>query len=157
VDFICVRFTTKWPPNPTSPVIARLGGSKVFSHTMNIVGNEAFEATMQHGCRVVQVEKAMQGVAMYQDMYVPVPYLAAAVSWGREQDGKRYDYAGAIGIPILMSEEWADEGSWWCSELCFMQIYKGGTAMLDLDVVRRVAPIHLQMCNFVKGPVVRLR
>lgn len=154
---ITMRFTSKWPPNPTSPIIARLGGSTLFSHTMNIIDGRAYEATMLHGCRVVDLSIAMQGVAVYRDMYVPVPDIDASIKWGKEQEGKRYDYAGAFGIPFLMSEDWSDESSHWCSELDFVQVLKGGTTMLDPEVFKRVTPAHLLMCNYEKSPVIRLR
>lgn len=157
MQVITVRFTSKWPPNPTSLAIARLSGSRHFSHSMNIIDGQAHEATMLHGCRVVPVDVAMKGVAMYQDMYVPVSNLAAARRWGLDQQGKRYDYAGALGIPFLMSEDWADDSAWWCSEKNFMQIYQGGTTLLDMAVNKRVTPEHLFMCPFPKSEVIRIR
>lgn len=157
VRTITVRFTTKWPPNPTSLAIARLSGSRDFSHSMNIIDGTAYEATMLHGCRVVPEAQAMAGVVMYQDMYVPVPDLAAAVAWGDAQDGKGYDYAGALGLPFLASEDWSDDSRWWCSELNFMQLWQGGTLLLDPAVCKRVVPVHLHMCNFPKSDVIRLR
>ncbi|TCS35809.1 hypothetical protein EDC30_109108 [Paucimonas lemoignei] len=158
MDIVTIRFTTKWPPNLASLATARLGGSRDFSHSMNIIDGKVFEATMLHGCRVgIPLEVAMQGVAMYQDMYVPVRDKAAAIAWGLEQYGRPYDFAGALGIPFLASEDWANDDAWWCSELSFMQVLKGGTAMLDPNVCKRVTPAHLLMCNFAKSEVVRLR
>jgi hypothetical protein len=154
MDIITVRFTTKWPYNPTSPIIARLAGSKQFSHSMNIIGDTTYEATMLHGCRAVPVDVAMQGVAVYQDMYVPVPNLEAAVQFGLDQAGKGYDFGGAFGLPFLESEDWSDDSKWWCSEHNFMQLFKGGTALFDPNVVKRVTPAHLLMCNFPKSKVV---
>lgn len=156
MDTITIRLTSKWPPNPTSPIIARLSGSRLWSHSMAIIDGFAFEATMLHGCRVVAVDKAMEGVALYQDMQVPISDKRAAVEWGREQDGKPYDFAGALGLPLLMSEDWADDSKWWCSELCFMQVWRGGTALFDPAVAKRITPAHLAMCNFPKSPLIRL-
>ncbi len=156
-DIVTVRFTSKWPPNPTSPVIARLAGSTLFSHSMNIIDGKVYEATMLHGCRVVDLSVAMQGVAVYQDMHVPVSDIAAAVKFGQDQDGKPYDYSGAFGIPFLMSEDWSDDSRWWCSEHNFMQILAGGTTPLDPQYHKRVRPIDLLMCNYEKSPLVRLR
>lgn len=157
MDIVTMRFTTHWPPNPTSPVIARLSGSRDWSHSMTIIDGIAYEATMLHGCRAVPVEVAMAGVAVYQDMYVPVPDIDAARRFGVDQDGKGYDFAGALGIPLLMSEDWADDSKWWCSEMSMMQVFNGGTSMLDLNVIQRVTPEHLHMCNYPKSEVVRLR
>lgn len=157
MKLITVRFTSKWPPNPTSPIIARLAGSTLFSHSMNIIDDEAYEATMLHGCRVVPVAEAMRGVATYQDMYVPALDIDKSIAFGREQAGKPYDYAGAFGIPFLMSDDWADDSKWWCSEHNFMQVFAGGTAMLDPQYHKRITPAHLLMCNYEKSPVIRLR
>jgi hypothetical protein len=138
--------------------VARLGGEKIFSHTMNIIDGLVYEAVMLKGCRAgVPLDEAMKGVTLFQDMYVPVPDLAAAIEWGEAQDGADYDYFGAAGIPLLMSEDWNDESSWWCSEHNFRQIWKGGTLMLDPNVRRRVTPAHLRMCNYRKSPIVNLR
>lgn len=157
MDIITIRFTTKWPWNPTSVIIGRLAGSREYSHSMNIINGIAYEATMMHGCRAVSVDEAMRGVAMYRDMRVPVADIGAAIAFGRAQDGKGYDFAGAFGLPLLASEDWADWSKWWCSELCFMQIGMGGTWMLDPDEQKRVRPNDLHQCNYQKTPIVRLR
>ena len=154
MDIAIVRFTTKWPPNPTSPVIARLAGSKVFSHCMTIIDEVATEATMIHGCRNVPVDVAMQGVAKYQDMYVPIPNKAGAIAFGEDQEGKDYDFAGAFGLPFLASDNWDDWNKWWCSEITFMQLAMGGTWVLDPIVCTRVAPIHILMCNYPKSEII---
>ncbi len=157
MDIVTVRFTTKWPWNPVSPVIARLSGSKVWSHSMNIIGKEVFEATMLHGCRVTDQRTAMKGVVAYQDMYVAIPDVKAAVEFGHAMDGHGYDFPGALGIPLLASEDWNDDDRWWCSELNFKQLGVGGNWLLDPAEHTRVTPDHLRMCNFPKGQVVRLR
>lgn len=156
MDSATVRFITRWPPNPTSLVIARLGGSKIFSHCMNIIDGVATEATMLHGCRNVPVDVAMQGVAKYQDMYVPVPNIGESIKFGEEQEGKKYDWAGAIGLPLLASEDWDNWNRWWCSELTFMQLGMGGTWLLDPNVYKRVTPEHIRMCNYPKSEIIRL-
>jgi hypothetical protein len=157
MNTITLRYTSHWPWNPTSPIIARLGGSRDFSHSMTIIDGTAYEATMMHRCRVVPVNTAMRGVAVYQDMFVPVPEIEKAIKFGEGQDGKGYDFAGALGIPLLASEDWADWSKWWCSELSFMQIGTAGTWMLDPNERTRVTPDDLHQCNYPKGPVIRLR
>lgn len=156
MDTVIIRFTTRWPPNPASLVIARATGSRIWSHTMTIIGTHAFEASMEHGCRVVSVSEAMKGIVAYQDMLVPVPDIDAAIRFGERQDGKPYDWAGALGLPFLMSEDWADESRWWCGEYAFAQAGAGGLWLLDPDEKKRVTPNDLRQCNFPKSPVVRL-
>lgn len=157
MDTLTIRFSTKWPWNPTSPIIARLSGSKVWSHCFVIYGDMAYEATMMHGCRAVALSEAMQGVSQFQDMHVPVPYLGNALIFGNAQDGKPYDFAGAFGIPFLASSEWSDSSKWWCSELVFMMLYHGGAVMLDPDEQDRVTPNDLHQCNYPKSLVFNLR
>jgi hypothetical protein len=154
---VTIRFTTHWPPNPTSLIIARLGGSKKFSHCMTIIGNTVYEATMLNGCREVPLEVAMHGVASYQDMTVPVVDVQAAIDFGKSQISKRYDFAGAFGIPLLASEDWADDSKWWCSEHTFALLGAGGNWLLDPSVIHRVTPSHLLMCNYKKSEVVNLK
>ena len=148
---ITVRFTGK--DDPTSRMIGLLAGSKEFSHVMTIIDGTAYEATIKHGCRVVSVTQAMAGVVRYQEMYVPVPDIELAVKFGQAQNGKGYDFNGAMGIPFLASEDWADWSKWWCSELSFMQIAQGGNWVLDPAFARRVTPTHLLMCNYNKSKI----
>jgi uncharacterized protein YycO len=158
MDTVTLRFTTHWPWNPTSPIIAFLGGSKQFSHVMTVIDGVVYEATMTHGCRVVPLATAMKGVAAYQDMEVPIADKSAAITWGLQQDGKGYDFFGAFGLPFLMSEDWADDSKWWCSELVFMQLLKGGAQLqFDPAVDKRITPEHLLMLNFPKTQIFKLK
>lgn len=108
---------------------------------------------MLHGTRAVPVDEAMQGVAYYRDMFVPVPNIRAARQFGREQNGKGYDFMGALGIPFLASEDWADDSKWWCSEHNFAMIGAGGLWLLDRNEQKRVTPHDLMQCNFQKTEV----
>lgn len=155
MDTITVRFTTRWPPNPASLIIARLTGSRTWSHCFAIVDGMAFEASMEHGCRVAPLPDVMEGIAAYQDMVVPVPDLAAAVAFGYAQNGRPYDWAGALALPLLMSEDWADTGSWWCSELVFAMLGAGGLWLLDPAETKRVTPNNLRQANYPKGLIIR--
>lgn len=152
---VTVRFTSRWPYNPCSPIIARLSGSRVYSHCMNIIDGVAYEASMTHGCRVVPQAVAMQGIVVYQDMYVPVPDIAASIRFGQEQNGKPYDWA-ALALPLLASDDWDDLTKWWCSELAFIQLGRGGTWLLDPAEEHRVRPSDLVRCNFPKSAVIRV-
>lgn len=157
MSIVTLRFTTQWPYNPASPVIARLTGSPVWSHVVTIIDGLAFEATMLHGCRVVPVSIAMKGVSRYQDMKIEVPDINSAMKWGLYQDGKGYDFAGAFGLPFLMSEDWSDDRKWWCSELCFRQLGEGGLWLLDPAEHKRVTPNDLHQCNYPKSEIVVLK
>jgi hypothetical protein len=148
---VTVRYTSRWPYNPGSLLIGAASGSpELLSHVMAIIDGRAYEATMTHGCRAVPVEVAMKGIVRYQDMPVWVPDLDDAVKFGEAQDKKPYDFPGAIGLPLLQSEDWADTGKWWCSELVFALLMAGGTVLLDPDEAKRVTPNNLRQCNYPK-------
>jgi hypothetical protein len=156
MDALTLRFTTKWPLNVASYLIARGTGSKMCSHVMLIREGMAYEATMLHGCRKVPLDVAMDGVAKYQDMALAVPDLETGLAWIEEQMGKAYDYA-ALLLPVLASDDWADDSKWWCSELVFMCLLKAGLVLLDPDIVKRVTPEDLRMCNHPKSEIFNLR
>lgn len=151
-----IRFTTKWPPDFTSPIIAMLGGSRKFSHVMLIVRGLAYEATMMHGVRVLSVDDAMMGVAYYQDMEIEIPDIESAIEFGELQHGKGYDYMGAFGIPFMASTDWCDWSKWWCSELVFAQLGAGGLWLLDPEEQKRVTPNDLRQCNYRKSLIVKV-
>lgn len=151
-----LRFTTHWPYNPVSWLVARLGGSRLFSHCMLIVDGMAYEANMLYGCRCVPVDEVMRGVVAYQDMPLNIPNLDACLEFGNKQIKKRYDYAGVLGIPFLYSDEWSNDSSWWCSELNFMMLLNGGLTMLDPDINKRITPEDLRMCNFQKSEIIHV-
>jgi hypothetical protein len=157
---ITIRLTSRWPYNPISLAVGLAAGSRQFSHAFAIIGDRAYEASMTHGCRAGTVEELMDGIVIYRDMLVPVPDLAAAIQFAETQCDpdppaapKKYDWAGAVGIPLTYSEDWADGSRWWCSELVFAIVLAGGTRLFDPDVMRRVRPIDLQMADHPKSQI----
>lgn len=156
--YVTVRLTSRWPYNPISLAVGVLSGSRQFSHAITIIGERAYEASMSHGCRAGPVPEVMAGIVVYRDMQVWVPDLQAAIEFAETQCDpdppaapKRYDWAGAVGIPLTYSEDWADGTRWWCSELVFAIVLAGGTRLFDPDVMKRVRPIDLQMCDYPKS------
>lgn len=152
--FVTVRLTSRWPYNPISLAVGVLSGSRQFSHAIAIIEDRAYEASMTHGCRAGTVDEVMAGIVVYRDMPVWVPDLDAAQAFAQAQVGKGYDWPGAIGIPFTYSEDWSDDGSWWCSDLVFAIVLAGGTRLFDPAVMKRVRPIDLHMVNHPKSPVV---
>lgn len=159
--FVTVRLTSRWPFNPISLAVGVLSGSRQFSHAIAIIGDRAYEASMSHGCRASTIDELMAGIVVYRDMQVWVPDLDAAVEFAEKQCDpdppaapKKYDWAGAIGIPFTYSEDWANEGRWWCSELVFAIVLAGGTRLFDPAVMTRVRPVDLQMCDYPKSALV---
>ncbi len=160
--YVTVRLTSRWPFNPISLAVGVLSGSRQFSHAIAIIGERAYEASMTHGCRADAVDVVMDGIAIYRDMPVWVPDLDAAIAFAKAQceplapaKRKKYDWAGAVGIPFTYSEEWSDASCWWCSDLLFAIVLAGGTRLFDPDVMRRVRPIDLHMVDLPKGPIKR--
>lgn len=158
---VTIRLTSRWPYNPISLAVGIFAGSRQFSHAFAIIGDRAYEASMTHGCRAGAVDEVMQGIVVYRDMRVWVPDLEAAIQFAETQCDpdppaapKKYDWAGAVGIPLTYSEDWADGSRWWCSELVFAIVLAGGTRLFDPDVMRRVRPIDLQMVDYPKSQVI---
>lgn len=152
---VTVRFTSRWPWNPGSLIIGALSGSPEWlSHCFATIEGRTYEASMGHGCRAVPEVEAMKGIKRYQDMPIWVPDLDASIAFGEAQDGKGYDYAGAGGIPLLKSQDWADDSKWWCSELVFAILMAGGTFLLDPAEKKRVTPNNLRMCYYPKTALV---
>lgn len=161
---VTVRLTSRWPYNPISLAVGVCSGSRQFSHAIAIIETRAYEASMTHGCRAGAVDDLMDGIVVYRDMQVWVPDLDAAIAFAEAQCApppparpKRYDFAGAVGIPFTYSAEWSDDSCWWCSDLVFAIVLAGGTRLFDPDVMRRVRPVDLHMVDYPKAPIVRLR
>jgi len=152
---ITVRLTSRWPYNPISLAVGVLSGSRQFSHAIAIIDERAYEASMTHGCRAASVAEVMDGIVVYRDMHVWVPDIPAAIAFAESQAGKGYDWAGAVGIPLTYSEDWADDTKWWCSDLVFAIVFAGGARLFDPGVMKRVRPIDLQMVDYPKEPIIR--
>jgi hypothetical protein len=148
---VTVRLTSRWPWNPVSLAIGVASGSRVFSHTITIIGERAWEASMTHDCRAGSVDELMAGIVRYRDVPVWVPDIDAAIQFGDGQVGKGYDFLGAVGIPLTYSEDWADDSKWWCSELSFAQVAAGGAFLFDPTEMKRVRPCDFLLCNIPKG------
>jgi len=152
---VTLRFTSRWPYNPMSLAIATLSGSRFFSHVVVLIGDRAYEASMTHGCRACTVGEVMDGVVRYRDMTVVVPDVDAAIAFGEAQHGKPYDFAGALGLPLLKSDDWGDDSKWWCSEQTFALVMAGGLNLLDPDEMHRVRPNDLFQCPYPKSELMR--
>ena len=152
---ITVRLTSRWPYNPLSLAVGVCAGSRQFSHSITIIGQRAYEASMTHGCRAGTVEELMDGIVVYRDMPVVVPDIDAARTFAEQQVGKGYDFAGAAGIPLTYSEDWTDDSKWWCSDLTFATVLAGGLRLFDPAVMKRVRPIDLHMCDYPKSELMR--
>jgi hypothetical protein len=159
---VTARLTSRWPYNPISLGVGLCSGSHEFSHAMALIEGRGYEASMTHGCRAGTEDELMDGIVVYRDMRVWVPDLDAAIEFAEAQCDpappaapKKYDWAGAVGIPLTYSEDWADGSRWWCSELVFAILMAGGVRLFDPEVMKRVRPIDLHMVDLPKGPIQR--
>ena len=152
---VTVRLTSRWPYNPLSLAVGVCAGSRQFSHSVTIIGDRAYEASMVHGCRAGTVDQLMKGIVVYRDMPVIVPDIDAARAFAEDQVGKGYDFAGAFGIPLTYSVDWSDDSKWWCSDYTFATVLAGGTRLFDPAMVKRVRPIDLHMCDYPKTELMR--
>ena len=153
--YVTVRLTSRWPYNPLSLAVGLASGSHQFSHSIAIIGERAYEASMTHACRASTVDELMDGIVFYRDMAVWAPDIDAARAFAEAQMGKGYDWPGAVGIPFTYSDSWADDSKWWCSELVFAILLAGGVRLYDPDVMKRIRPVDLQMVDYPKGPITR--
>ena len=159
---VTVRLTSRWPYNPLSLAVGICAGSRQFSHSITIIGGRAYEASMVHGCRAGTIDQLMDGIVVYRDMHVIVPDIDAAQAFAEAQCAppppakpKKYDYRGAVGIPLTYSVDWADDDRWWCSDLTFAIVLAGGTRLFDPDMMKRVRPIDLHMVDYPKSELMR--
>ncbi|MFC3457269.1 MULTISPECIES: hypothetical protein [Massilia] len=152
---VTVRLTSRWPYNPISLAVGVAAGSRQFSHSITVIGERAYEASMTHGCRAGAVDQLMRGIVIYRDMPVVVPDIDAALAFAEAQMGKGYDFAGAVGIPLTYSEDWTDDSKWWCSDLTFAILLAGGLRIFDPAVMKRVRPIDLHMADYPKSQLMR--
>ena len=159
---VTVRLTSRWPWNPLSLAVGVCAGSRQFSHSITIIGDRAYEASMVRGCWAGTVEQLMEGIVVYRDMHVIVPDIDAARAFAEAQCAppppakpKKYDYRGAVGIPLTYSVDWADDGRWWCSDLTFAIVLAGGTRLFDPAMMKRVRPIDLHMVDYPKTELMR--
>ena len=162
--YVTVRLTSRWPYNPISLAVGVLSGSRQFSHAIAIIEGRAYEASMTHGCRAGTVDEIMAGIVVWRDMEVWVPDLDAAIAFAEAQCApaaperpKKYDWLGAIGIPLTYSEDWSDDTRWWCSDLVFAIVLAGGTRLFDPAVMKRVRPIDLHMVDYSKAAIMRVQ
>jgi hypothetical protein len=88
------------------------------SHVLVRIGDEAIHSTALRGVHVVPLEDALHGVTIVQRM----PVIPRTVGMGEQAEtnlrakiGKRYDYLGIAGFPLLRDLD--SPGSFWCSEL----------------------------------------
>jgi hypothetical protein len=151
--YVTIRFTSK--AHIGAKIAALLAQSENFNHCMLIDEGMVYEAVTK-GTRYVRPERAMHKVKAYQEIKILVPNIEAMREFLKDQLGASYDWAGAIGLPILRSDNWQDPNKWWCSELIVAALSAGGINILDPMQFNRVTPNDIYILNYEKGPLIRL-
>lgn len=96
------------------------------SHCVILDGDYAIEAHMIHGVRRDTVEEVMKGLTVVRDVSYSVLDAEAGLRFGRLQDGKRYDWKGAMGVALSPDRNWQDPSTWYCFELAAAILAKAG-------------------------------
>lgn len=151
---VIIRFTSK--RHLGSRLLALLAQSEWANHCMLFDGGMAHEAVCWHGVRYVPCDVSMRGVKMFQDMQLTVPDIDAMRAFLRSVNGAGYDWMGALGLPLLRSDNWQDPSKWWCSELILAALAAGGLQVIDFNDVERGTPNDLMQYPAPKRPVVHL-
>lgn len=149
-----IRFTSKL--HFGSQILAILAQSERFNHCMMFDEGRVWEAVCWHGVRNVEQEVSMHGVKIYQDMELVVPNIEAMREFLRSVEGDGYDWAGAIGIPFLRSDNWQDPGRWWCSELLIAALHAGGLDIIAFSELERGTPNDLFQYPAPKSEIIRV-
>jgi hypothetical protein len=86
------------------------------SHCLIDAGDVMYEANMLHGVRGVSRTVALAGLTGVKTIDYSVPDAAAGIAWAIAQDGKKYDWRGALGLGLTPYRDWAADDSWFCYE-----------------------------------------
>lgn len=69
--------------------------------------------------------------------------LAELIAAAESQIGRRYDWAGALGLALRRG--WQDRRAWFCSELVAWAADAAGSPWFRRNRIGRVTPEHLWM------------
>lgn len=116
--------------NPISLAIRVLVPRAMFapalaSHCILVDGDHGIEAAMLHGVRRVPLVECLAGSKIIETIDYLVPHPEDGIAWARNQVGKRYDFAGAVGM-LAPGRSWQDPTDWFCYELAAMAIERAG-------------------------------
>jgi hypothetical protein len=109
------------------------------SHAIIVDGEYGIEAKMLYldgwkvktGVRRVLLDVALKGATIINDIEYAVPDANQGLSWAREQEGKPYDWKGALGLFISPFRNWNEDDSWYCYELAAQTIHQSGRKLFS--------------------------
>ncbi len=150
---VTIRFTSKG--HLGSEIAAFVVQSGWFNHCMLIDQGMVYEAVTS-GVRYVPIRVSMQGIVRYQDMQILVPNIEALEGFARTTLGAKYDWLGAIGLPLLRSKDWQDPNRWWCSEWIAAALGAGDLWVIDPDQIEYITPNDIFQYDAPKSEIIRL-
>lgn len=105
-----------------------------WSHCAILDGGEVIEATTSHGVSVRSLDDFLAASSRWEVVEVPAADPAAVIAAARAQIGRRYDWAGVLGIAIRRA--WQQADAWFCSELVAASFHAAGTPLFRTDAWR---------------------
>jgi uncharacterized protein YycO len=105
-----------------------------WSHCGIIAGDEVIEAVMGKGVVITPLAEFQNHASKWAVIKIPAADPAAVIEWARNQEGKRYDIPGVLGIALRRA--WQDADAWFCSELVAAAFHAAGTALFRTDAWR---------------------
>lgn len=112
-----------------------------WSHVAIVIdGKNVLEATAAKGVVVTPLPEFKSRYSKVEFATIPVTDINQALSLGRQQIGKKYDWLALIGIAFRLG--WGRGNKWFCSELV-----AHCSGMYRQDRVGRVTPEHIWMIS----------
>lgn len=107
-----------------------------------------YEALEFNGVR--KVPDWQPGAELVDIFEVSVDSDQAMREWLEKQVGKEYDYRSVIRFITRKQEDRKDSGRWFCSELVFAALKKGGAQVLERIEPWAVSPALLSYSPFLR-------
>ena len=117
-------------------LVLRQGGGCPWSHvaTVDPWRGTVIEAILPDGVVERPISEFLHEKTAMALTWVNVDSPQESLAFARQQKGKRYDLAGAIGAGF--NHDWQDKNQWYCSELDAACIQAGGLKLFHPDVGR---------------------
>lgn len=123
----------------------RVAQWSAWSHCAVVDGEEVIEASAYHGVRVRPLAEFLAESSRHEVIQLPCNYPEITIAAARSQVGKRYDWAGVVGIGFR--RHWQNQNRYFCSELVAWAQVQAGPALFRADA-HRLTPRDLYLPVF---------